>query len=142
MKLLVVTLVALAVVPAAHAAQVSIASRDVPLHAGVRTLAAAPPQRFNMVALHWRGAGVPYYRTRSLAGRWSSWIAADDDWGRSSAWRMQGAADWVGASNRIQYRLRGRVTRLRAFFLWSPAERVPMRRLSIAGSPSIIPRSS
>ncbi len=31
---------------------------------------------------------------------------------------------------------------LRAYFLWSPVERIPARRLSIAGSPTIIPRES
>ena len=95
-----------------------------------------------MVGLHWHGTGTPLFRTRSLSGRWSAWLAADDDWGRDgSGWR-KGAAEWTGAADAIQYRLRGRVTALRAYFLWSPVERIPARRLSIAGSPTIIPRES
>ena len=95
-----------------------------------------------MVGLHWQGTGTPLFRTRSLSGRWSAWLAADDDWGRDgSGWR-KGAAEWTGAADAIQYRLRGRVTALRAYFLWSPVERIPARRLSIAGSPTIIPRES
>ncbi len=126
---------------AAHATDVTIVSRDVPLHGG-RSLSAAPPVRFDLVGLHWRGTGTPFFRTRSLSGRWSSWLAADDDWGRDgSGWR-KGAAEWTGAADAIQYRLRGRVTALRTYFLWSPVERTPARRLSIAGSPTIIPRES
>src|SRR5207253_5732205 len=42
----------------------------------------------------------------------------------------------------IAYRLRGRVTRLRAYFVWSPVDALPPRTLSVAGSPKIILRSS
>jgi hypothetical protein len=103
-------------------------------------LAAVPP-RFNMVALHWQGSGVPLFRTRSVSGRWSPWRAADDDWGRSGRWRMQGVPAWTGAADAIQYRSRGRVTRMRAYFLWSPVDRAPTRRLAITGGPTIIPRA-
>jgi N-acetylmuramoyl-L-alanine amidase len=141
MKVLAAALAALAVAPTAHAAGVTIVERGVPLgQTHARTVAGALP-RFDLVALHWRGDGVPSFRTRSLAGRWSAWQAADDDWGRSGRWRMQGTPSWVGASDAIQYRLRGRVTRLRAYFIWSAPERIPSRRLSISGSPPIIPRS-
>ena len=120
---------------------VTIVSRDVPLH-GERTLAAAPPARFDMVGLHWEGPGTPLFRTRSTAtGRWSTWLPADDDWGRDGVWR-KGNPEWTGAADAIQYRLRGKVRRLRAYFLWSPVEKVPLRRMSIAGSPAIIPRLS
>ncbi len=138
MRFLVAALTALVLAPVASAG-VTIVRRDVPLHGG-RSLAAAAP-RFDMLGLHWQGPGVPLYRTRSLSGRWSPWRPADDDWGRSGVWR-KGNPDWTGASDAIQYSLRGRVTRLRAYFLWSPVERVPLRRLSIAGSPAIIPRLS
>ena len=147
MKVLAAAVLAFAFVPAAQAATfsdgpVTMISRDVPLGGdrSARTLAAAAP-RFDMVALHWQGSGVPWFRTRSLAGRWSAWQAADDDWGRSGAWRKQTSPSWVGASDSIQYRLAGRVTRLRAYFLWSGPERLPQRRLAIAGSPAIIPRA-
>ncbi|TML85307.1 MAG: hypothetical protein E6G08_14440 [Actinobacteria bacterium] len=140
MKLVVSALVALALVPVAAAADVTIVSRDVPLHPGGRSLAAAAPRRFNMVGLHWQGSGAPFFRTRAAGGRWSKWLEADDDWGRSGSWRKSNP-EWTGTANAIQYRLRGKVSRLRAYFLWSPVSLVPMRKLSIAGSPSIIPRS-
>ena len=47
----------------------------------------------------------------------------------------------MGPSNRIEYRLRGRVSRLRAFFVWSPQAGVPARTLQKAGAPPIVPRS-
>ena len=58
---------------AAHATDVTIVSRDVPLHGG-RSLSAAAPTRFDMVGLHWQGSGTPLFRTRSLSGRWSAWL--------------------------------------------------------------------
>ena len=140
MKFLLAVLVALTLAPAAVAGNVTIVSRDVPLHSGGRSLAAAAAQRFNMIGLHWQGSGVPLFRTRSAAGRWSAWLAADDDWGRSGSWHKSNP-EWTGTANAIQYRLRGKVSRLRTYFLWSPVSLVPMRKLSIAGSPAIIPRS-
>jgi uncharacterized protein with LGFP repeats len=139
MKFLLAAFAALALAPAANAATVTMVSRDVPLH-GERALASSVG-RFDMVGLHWQGPGVPLFRARSVTGRWSSWLAADDDWGRSGPWR-KGHAEWTGAADAIQYRLRGRVTRLRTYFLWSPVGRAPARTLSLAGSPTIIPRSS
>jgi YD repeat-containing protein len=133
----------------AHAELASLESRDVPL--GGRTLSgAAGTPRFNLVGLHWRGSGSVLFRTRSLAGRWSAWrdAEAEDDErpdrlageGRTS-WRL-GSPFWTGASDRIQYRLRGQVRRLRAHFVWSKVEAVPTRALSLAGAPAIIPRSA
>src|SRR5215210_1376785 len=144
-------LLGLALPAAAQAGDATIVSRDVPL-AGERTLATAkPPARFDLVGLHWRGTGSVRFRTRSLAGRWSAWQRAapeDEDRpdagtaerARSGAWRL-GNPWWVGASDRIEYRLRGRVTRLRAFFVRSPAAGVPARTLQVAGRPAIVPRS-
>jgi N-acetylmuramoyl-L-alanine amidase len=139
------------VLPARAVAQdVTIVSRDVPL-AGQRSLASGgAPARFNLVGLHWRGPGSVQFRTRSLAGRWSAWQDAapeaedQPDGGtaeraRLSSWRL-GNPWWVGPSNRIEYRTHGRVTRLRAFFVWSPAVSVPARTLQKAGAPSIVPR--
>ena len=65
------------------------------------------------------GPGVVQFRTRSLAGRWSEWVDADAEpedqpnagsaeRTRTRSWRL-GAPWWVGPSNRIEYRLRGRV---------------------------------
>ncbi len=135
----------------AAAADATIVSRDVPL-AGQRALqAAAAPERFNLVGLHWQGPGTVQFRTRSLAGRWSPWAGAapeaedQPDAGtaeraRRASWRL-GNPWWVGPSNRIEYRLRGRVSRLRAFFVWSPQAGVPARTLQKAGAPPIVPRS-
>ena len=126
---------------AAHATDVTMVVRDVPLDGG-RSLAAAPPARFDMVGLHWQGTGTPFFRTRSLGGHWSAWLAGDDDWGRDdSGWR-KGNAEWTGTADAIQYRLQGKVTALRAYFLWSPIVKIQSRRLTIAGSPTIIPRAS
>ncbi len=124
---------------AARAADVTMVVRDVPLHAQ-RAVAAATP-RFNLVGLHWQGSGTPWYRTRSVAGRWSAWRPADDDWGRGGRWR-KGNPDWSGAADAIQVRAAGRVTRLREYLLWSPPIHVTTRRLALAGAPAIVPRSA
>ena len=144
-------LLALAFPAAALAEDATIVTRNVPL-AGERALASSkPPARFNLVGLHWRGPGSVQFRTRSLAGRWSAWEAAapeaedQPDSGtperaRSGSWRL-GNPWWVGPSDRIEYRLRGKVTKLRAFFVWSPTSGVPGRTLQVAGAPTIVPRS-
>ena len=101
---------------------------------------------FDLVGLHWRGSGDVRFRTRSTAGRWTAWRPAQPEpydvpdagtpEGRSALeWRL-GNPYWVGPSNAIQYRLRGRVTRLRAHFVQSAVRSVPARTLSIAGSPA------
>jgi hypothetical protein len=126
-------------------------SRDVPLGAQRSLSGGQPAARFNLVGLHWRGLGSVTFRTRSLSGRWSGWLNAapeaedqpdlgTDERGRLASWRL-GNPWWVGPSDRIEYRLRGQVTRLRAHFVWSPSAGVPARTLQKAGSPSIIPRS-
>ena len=105
---------------------------------------------FELVGLHWRGSGRVEYRTRSLAGRWSRWLlSADDDAlpdraspearGRRS-WRV-GEPQWTGASDAIQYRALGRVSRVRAFFVRSPQLPVGGKRPELAGAPPIITRA-
>jgi len=118
-KIALAVLIVFLAAPAAAFGEASITMREVPLH-GQRTLAAATP-RFDMVGLHWRGSGSIDFRTRSLAGRWSAWRPAapeaedlPDHPARS--WRL-GNPYWVGASDRIAYRLQGRVAQLRAFFI-------------------------
>jgi N-acetylmuramoyl-L-alanine amidase len=149
MKIALVAAVVFLAAPAAAFGEVSMTMREVPLH-GERTLAAAPPARFDMVGLHWRGPGSVDFRTRSLYGGWSAWHRAapeaedvpDDATaeGRSAqGWRL-GNPYWVGASDRIAYRLHGQVTRLRAYFIQSTAQRIPLRRVSLARSPSIVSR--
>jgi flagellar hook assembly protein FlgD len=132
----------------AHAATATLTARNLPLH-GTRAPAMVQPA-FDMVGLHWRGTGSVAFRTRTTAGRWSRWRGAapegDDlpDLGSSErrlpAWRI-GNPWWTGTSDAIQVRTRGRVSRVRAYFVRSPAELIPLRRLSIAGSPPIVTRA-
>jgi hypothetical protein len=135
--------------PAAAYGEVSMTMREVPLH-GERTLAAAAPAHFDMVGLHWRGQGSVDFRTRSVHGGWSAWRRAAPEAedlpdnataeARSAqGWRL-GNPYWVGASDRIAYRLHGQVTRLRAYFIQSTEQRIPLRHMSMAGSPSIVSR--
>ncbi|MGH3072807.1 MAG: N-acetylmuramoyl-L-alanine amidase [Gaiellaceae bacterium] len=150
-RLLILLALAFALPPSASAQEATIVSRDVPL-AGERTLASSDaPSRFNLVGIHWSGSGTVQFRTRSLAGRWSAWSdaapEAEDRPDRGSAeraptagWRL-GNPWWVGPSDRIEYRRRGTVTRLRAWFVWSPPAGVPARRLQKADAPPIVMRS-
>src|SRR5207244_2703365 len=148
MRLLLVAAFIFLVAPAAAFAEATLTMREVPLH-GERTLAATSPE-FDMVGLHWRGCGSVQFRTRSLAGRWSAWRRAapegedlpdigSAETRATQGWRI-GNPYWTGPSNRIAYRLRGRVLRLRAYFVRSPEERIPLRRVSMAGSPPILSR--
>ena len=150
-RLLLLIGLALALPAPASAADATIVSRDVPLGAQRSLTAGKPAGKFNLVGLHWRGSGTVQFRTRSLSGRWSGWLDAapeaedqpdvgTDERTRLASWRL-GNPWWVGPSDRIEYRLRGRVTRLRAYFVWSPPAGVPARALQKAGSPAIIPRS-
>ncbi|MBW8742082.1 MAG: hypothetical protein JF623_05520 [Acidobacteria bacterium] len=131
--------------PAVAHAGVSLVARDVPLH-GDRALMSTGTPRFDLVGVHWRGTGNVSFRTRSFAGRWSAWHAAapeaedGPDRPAQPGWRI-GNPYWTGASAAIQYRTHGRVTRLRAFLVWSPVDALPPRRLSIAGSPALITRA-
>src|SRR5919202_3377983 len=148
-RVCVAVLAVLAFPGAARAGDAPLVVREVPLH-GERSLAAAASPRFDLVGLHWRGSGSVSFSTRSLAGRWSPWRAAapeaDDapdplsaEAAREASWRL-GSPYWTGPSDDIRYRLRGRVTRLRAYFVRSKAVAVPPRTLSIAGSPLLVPR--
>jgi hypothetical protein len=150
MRLLLALAAAALALPGAALADATIVSRDVPLH-GERALASASPQRFTLVGLHWQGPGSVEFRTRAASGAWSPWLAAAPESedrpdrgsaeNRRGAWRL-GNPYWVGASTAIRYRLHGDVRRLRAWFVWSPEVRIPMRTLSIAGSPPIVRRSA
>ena len=142
---------ALALPAPAAADDATIVSRDVPLGAQRSLAAGKPTAQFNLVGLHWRGPGTVQFRTHSLAGGWSGWVdaapeaedqpdAGTGERARSGSWRL-GNPWWVGASDRIEYRLRGKVTRLRAYFVWSPAAGVPARTLQTAGAPPIVPRA-
>ena len=125
---------------------------DVALHGDRALAAASPARRFDLVGLHWQGPGTVSFRTRAIAGRWSAWHGAapeaeDLPNARSvearaaAAWRL-GNPWWTGPSDRIEYRLHGAVSRLRAYFVRSPLETTTARTLSTASSPAIVSRAS
>ena len=121
-----------------RSADVTMVSRDVP-SAGRALQAAAAPIRFDMLGVHWQGPGAVSYRTRLVSGRWSRWRAVDADGPQTDPRWHFGNLDWTGASEAAQFRTSG-VTRLRAYYLSSRATGAPRRSLSVAGSPSIVPR--
>jgi N-acetylmuramoyl-L-alanine amidase-like protein/flagellar hook capping protein FlgD len=130
----------------------AIVSQDLPVGVSRTTAGAAAPKRFDLVGLHWQGSGSVLFRTRSVAGRWTRWQRAapeDEDQpdvgtaedGTRRGWRL-GDPYWVGRSNRLEWRLRGKVTRLRAWYVSSPTERSAVRLVSMAGSPKILTRAA
>ena len=137
--------------PGAFGAGATITSVDLPAR-GERSPAVSWPRRFDLVGIHWRGSGTVSFRTRSLAGRWSRWRAADPEpedapgpgspEGRSLAsWRI-GSPWWVGRSNRIETRTAGRVSRVRVFLVSSPTSGQPVRVPAATQRPAIVPRLS
>jgi len=143
MRVLVLAIAALLVVPAvARAAGVHAATRElVPGDRAVLTRRA--PLRFELVGVSSRGPGTVEFRVRS-AGRWSVWHNArpepEDGPDGVRPWKT-GSPWWTGQARAIQYRLHGRVTRLRTTFVSSPSRPLaPVRRLGYAGAPDIIPR--
>jgi hypothetical protein len=139
-------------VAAAGAAEIT--AREIALHpsqAGERTTASSPG-RFDLVGVHWLGAGSVEIRTRRPDGRWSPWEPVEEAGGdqpdprsaegrRSrSHWRL-GDPVWVGVRDRLEVRARGPVRRVRAFFVHSPEVRVPLRTVAVAGAPPVVPRS-
>jgi hypothetical protein len=153
-RLLLLTLPALAAAGAFAPAGLgaAVTAVDLPL-AGERTPASSEPaRRFTLVGLHWRGPGRVLFRTRSLEGAWSRWrpAAPEDEDGpdagsreasRRPGWRI-GNPWWVGPSDRIETRAVGRVTRIRAFLVWSPESLVPYRAPATTEAPAIVPRAS
>jgi hypothetical protein len=126
-KLLPAALVLFFAAPAVAVASPSVVARDLNVRSG---LVAQAPNTFDLVGLHWKGSGAVRFRTQRADGTWSSWRLSapesDDlpDRGtaearRSRGWHL-GNPFWVGRSERIQYRLAGRVKRLRAFYVRSP----------------------
>ena len=148
--LLVFGLTLLIAAPAA--ADVRIVARDEPAGALAREHAARrAPLRFDMVGLHWRGRGSVWFRTRSVDGAWSPWQPArpeaEDAPDRGSRearargrWKL-GNPYWTGTSDVIEYRLAGRVTALRAYFIRSPVDAAPSRSVLRATRPSVISRA-
>ncbi|MGH3085267.1 MAG: hypothetical protein ACRDNP_14680, partial [Gaiellaceae bacterium] len=72
---LIAAVLLLAAPVAAHAADASIWSRDLPLGTA-RAPAAASAKRFDLVGVHWRGSGRVELRTRTSSGGWSPWRTA------------------------------------------------------------------
>ncbi len=108
----------LAAPAAAHAADPSLWSRDLPRDA--RAPAAVIPQRpFDLVGVHWRGSGRVELRTLAASGTWSPWrLAAPEaedrpDRGVSersrSGWTV-GNPWWAPGSTRLEVRTVGKVT--------------------------------
>jgi hypothetical protein len=127
MKPLRAALIVFFAAPGVAVAAPSLVARDLPVRSG---LVAQAPNAFDLVGLHWKGPGVVRFRTQRADGSWSQWRLSapesDDlpdpntaEAKRSRGWRL-GNPFWVGRSERIQYRLAGRVKRLRAFFVRSP----------------------
>jgi N-acetylmuramoyl-L-alanine amidase-like protein/flagellar hook capping protein FlgD len=138
---LVAIFFALALPGVARAELASLESRDVPL--GARTVSGiSRTPRFNLVGMHWNGSGEIAFRTRSLTGHWSRWRQVEAESGVGRGARRFSDPYWTGASDRIEYRRSGDVRRLRTHFVWSPVEAAPVRTLSLAGAPLIIPRSA
>jgi N-acetylmuramoyl-L-alanine amidase-like protein/flagellar hook capping protein FlgD len=143
-KLLLILTVGLALPGVAQAGtvttpNVTMVSRDVAL--GARALQAADaPIRFDMLGLHWQGPGTVAYRTRSLTGRWRAWHTPDADLPQTKPPWHFGNLDWTGESTAVQFRTHG-ITHLRAYYLSSRVTSAPKRSLSIAGSPTIVPRA-
>jgi flagellar hook assembly protein FlgD len=151
-KLGLLLLLALAFPAPAWAEDATLVTRDLPV-AGSRMLASAQaPERFNLLGLHWQGPGRVSFRTRGLNGRWSAWRdaapEAEDgpdprtaERARQGRWKL-GNPYWTGAANRIGYRLHGRVTRLRAHYVWSPVDRSAPRSPAGTAAPAIVTRSA
>ena len=130
----------------------TIVSQDLPVGVSRTTAGAATPKRFDLVGLHWQGSGSVLFRTRSVGGKWTPWRRAapeDEDQpdrgtaesGTRHGWRL-GNPYWVGRSDRLEWRLRGKVTRLRAWYVSSPEQRSPLRSVSMVGSPKIVTRAA
>jgi hypothetical protein len=153
-RLLVLTtavLAALAAAPSVFAASHERVRTVELVQSGPRTFESRVAMRFTLAGVHWRGQGAVRFRTRSRDGRWSAWRdaapEAEDgpDAGspefRFRGWRL-GNPWWVGDSDRIQARVSGTVTALRAHLVWSPETRIPLRMPSATGAPPIVPRST
>jgi flagellar hook assembly protein FlgD len=130
---------ALVLPAAAHAGLVAMRVQDVPV--GGRALLAAPrPVRFNMLGLHWVGAGSVTFRVHRLRGRWGAWTTADADGDHTGVWH-DGGLDWTGASDRLEVRVHGGVRRVRAYELWSRVTTAAPRALTSATQPAIVTRA-
>jgi hypothetical protein len=108
--------------------------------------------RFDLVGVHWQGAGAVELRAHSLRRGWSPWrdAAPEPEDGpdavagearRANAW-IRGNPLWAPGSDRVQVRTTGRVTRVRVFTVRSPERLVPQRRLTAPSRPAIVTRAA
>jgi hypothetical protein len=150
--LIAASLAALAVAPSVDAATADRVTTVELSRVGDRTLEPlGAVSRFTLAGVRWRGSGNVVFRTRTTDGRWSPWRAgapeAEDGpdprspESRASGWRV-GNPWWVGESDRIQARVTGTVTRVRAHLVWSPETLIPLRAPTATATPPIVPRSS
>ena len=149
-RLLLALLLALALPASASAGLATLEVRDLPLH-GARSLASADAtDPFQLVGIHWQGAGRLELRVRTARG-WTAWRPVQEDDGDTPdasspearvtrGWRL-GEAVWVGRGDGLEVRAIGRVARARAFTVRSPVSKVPLRGEAAAGIPRIVPRS-
>ena len=133
-------------------ADATIVSRDVPLR-GERDARRSAPRFDASTSSACTGEGRAAVAVRRAPRRPLERVAARGAGGRGPARRGHGASApargwrlgnpyWDGPSDRIEYRPRGRVRRLRAYYVWSPAEARAARTLPKAGAPAIVPRSA
>jgi uncharacterized protein with LGFP repeats len=157
-RLAVIAALAAAAAPGeATATDLRLASRDEPVGAARATAASArtlaprhTPFRFHLLGLHWRGSGTVAFRTAAAGGPWSPWRPArpeaedlpdrGTDEARARGGWVLGNPYWTGGARRVQYRLTGVVSRLRAHFVASPVR--AFRSQSIPRTPAIIPRAA
>ncbi|MFN8222763.1 MAG: N-acetylmuramoyl-L-alanine amidase [Gaiellales bacterium] len=133
----------------AHGGIATLTVTDVPVHADRTLQSVARPGEFDFVGLHWRGHGRVQYRVKTLGARWSRWTIAEQsdgpDRGSSEARAARGWTDgegvWVGRRVALQVRASRGISRVRAFTVRSPVSRVPLRNLSAASAPPVVPRS-
>jgi hypothetical protein len=145
MKLATAVLLLLVAAPAsAFASPTSLSARELP--PGVNRATSAVP--FQLVGVHWRGAGRVELRTRVADGPWSAWRAAapepdgPDAGGSESSvrgWRV-GNPHWVDRADRVQIRRHGSVTRVRVHLVRAAPSPAPPRSLAVAQAPPVILR--
>ena len=135
---------------AVAAAGPTLLARDEPLDGGrallgsARVLAPREASPFDLLGLHWQGAGRVFFRTRS-DGAWGAWHEAveheraEPGEGGVRGLRL-GTPFWTPGSDAVQYRLDGPVRRLRAHFVRSPA--VARRLPATAAEPFVITRAA
>ena len=106
---------------------------------------------FTLAGVRWRGPGTVELRTRSVAGHWSRWRTAapepDDapdplaSENRRAGWQL-GNPWWVGASDGIQARGRGRVSRVVAQLVSSKPVHIPYRSPAMTQTPTVVMRAA